>query len=50
MVIMRYSDASNSVAVTDGTRPEVTAVDCRWCGTEINPLEGGGEELYYLRW
>ncbi len=25
MVILRYSDASNSVAVTDGTRPEVTA-------------------------
>ena len=39
-----YSDASNSVAVTDGTRPEVTAkLTVNGVEPESTPLEGGGK-------
>ncbi|MFR0991692.1 MAG: accessory Sec-dependent serine-rich glycoprotein adhesin, partial [Streptococcus salivarius] len=39
-----YSDASNSVAVTDGTRPEVTAkLTVDGVEPESTPLEGGGK-------
>ena len=39
-----YSDASNSVAVTDGTRPEVTAkLTVNGVEPKSTPLEGGGK-------
>ena len=39
-----YSDASNSVAVTDGTRPEVTAkLTVDGVEPKSTPLEGGGK-------